>query len=68
MAVQIAVDSSRCRGSQTCITFAGALFEWPDGSEAAVAKVTTVEDEALVDLAEEAAESCPTAAITVTPV
>ncbi len=65
MAVRLSVDPMRCRGSQSCITFAGELFEWPDGSETAVARVALVEDPALVELAEEAAETCPTAAILV---
>jgi ferredoxin len=68
MAVRIAVDPNRCRGSQTCITFSGELFAWPEGSEAAAARVELVEDEALIDLAEEAAESCPTAPIMITRV
>jgi ferredoxin len=65
MAVRIAVDPSRCRGALTCITFAGDLFLWPEGGEASTPRFETVDDEALIDLAEEAAESCPTAAITV---
>ena len=68
MAVRISVDHMRCRGSQTCITFASGVFEWPDGAEAARARLELVEDEALIEAAIEAAESCPTAAITVTEV
>ncbi|MBM3677120.1 MAG: ferredoxin, partial [Actinobacteria bacterium] len=63
MAVRVEVDPVRCRGSQTCITFTGAVFEWPEGAEAARAKLEIVDDPALIELAEEAAESCPTAAI-----
>jgi ferredoxin len=65
MAVRISVDPTRCRGSQSCITFAADLFEWPEGSETAVARVALVDDPALIELAEEAAETCPTAAILV---
>lgn len=68
MAVRISVDPIRCRGSLTCITFAAGVFEWPDGAEAARARFELVDDEALIETAHEAAESCPTAAITVTEV
>jgi ferredoxin len=68
MAVRISLDPMRCRGSQTCITFAGTVFEWPDGSEAARVKFEVLEDPELIEAAIEAAESCPTAAITVTEI
>lgn len=68
MTVRISVEPTRCRASQTCIRYAGDLFAFPDDSESAVARVEVVDDPALIELAREAAESCPTAAITVADV
>ncbi|MBM3679648.1 MAG: ferredoxin [Actinobacteria bacterium] len=65
---RITVDESRCAASMTCVLVAPNLFELPAGAEAAHVRAAEVDDPALVALAREAEESCPTLAILVEPV
>lgn len=65
---RITVDESRCAASTTCALVAPALFAVPDGAESAEVKAAIVDDPALIELAREAEESCPTLSITVEPI
>lgn len=61
---RITVDETRCAASTTC-TLVAALFEVPDGADTARVRVAVVDDPALIELAREAEESCPTLSILV---
>lgn len=62
---RITVDETRCAASTTCALVAPDLFEVPDGADTARVKVALVDDPALIELAREAEESCPTLSILV---
>lgn len=62
---RITVDESRCAASTTCVLVAPDLFELPAGADSAHVKVAVIDDPALIELAREAEESCPTLSIVV---
>lgn len=60
---RITVDETRCAASTTCALVAPDLFEVPEGADTARVKTAIVDDPALIELAREAEESCPTLSI-----
>jgi ferredoxin len=59
--VRVVVDRSRCTGEGICVGIAPAVFELDDEGIAVVVDPEGAERETII----EAAESCPSAAITV---
>jgi ferredoxin len=61
--VDITIDEELCAASALCQRVAPQLFSMPDDEDTAVVLQSPVEDPALIALAEEAADGCPTMAI-----
>ena len=67
MSIHISVDPELCAASAMCKRIAPQLFDLPDDADTAVVLQKTVDDPALVALAEEAESGCPTLAIVLEP-
>jgi ferredoxin len=63
---RIALDGALCTASGVCVGISPELFSLPSGAYCAALRAASTDDPALIAAAREAAEQCPTQAITVT--
>ena len=61
--LKVSVDATKCVASGTCVAIAPAIFDLPADAAVALVKLSEITDPDLIDLAREADESCPSAAI-----
>jgi ferredoxin len=65
--MRIVVDPDLCTASGMCALIAPAVFELPSGATMVNVTIEETDDAELIRLAQEAANACPTGAITVEP-
>jgi ferredoxin len=65
--VRVSVDPEECVVSTTCLTIAPDVFELAPDADATTVRLAVLDDPALVELAREAEQSCPSEAILVEP-
>jgi ferredoxin len=65
--VMVSVAPDECVVSTTCLAIAPDVFELAADADATTVKLAVLDDQALVELAREAEQSCPSEAIRVEP-
>jgi ferredoxin len=61
--IRVVVDTDVCTGNGMCVRIAPQVFEIADGTDVSRVLLAEVSDPALIELAEEAEQACPTLAI-----
>jgi ferredoxin len=61
--IRVLVDTDVCTGNGMCVRVAPQVFEIADGADVSSVLMAEVSDPALIELAEEAEQVCPTLAI-----